>query len=205
MTLAAEMVCYLPIPSPFIRLAGHWVDDALSFAMGWNFFFTMGWLNHLSAGDEVLTLTAFGIPYEIVAINILLTYWTDRVPVAAVVVIMLVLYTYAFPPQPLHMYLTSCNIRLLNIFTVRFFGVSEFYLSSFKIFLMVGLLLYTFITMVGGNPRHDVYGFRYWRDPVGAFSYQQVYIGLVNGKHENSRGHLCPTLYPVALDASAAF
>ncbi|KAI3065378.1 hypothetical protein CBS147353_8435 [Aspergillus niger] len=133
----AEMVCYLPIPSPFIRLAGHWVDDALSFAMGRNFFFTM----------------AFGIPYEMVAINILLTYWTDRVPVAAVVVIMLVLYT------------------LLNIFTVRFFGVSEFYLSSFKIFLMVGLLLYTFITMVGGNPRHDVYGFRYWRDPGAFVSY----------------------------------
>lgn len=32
----------MPIPSPFVRLAGHWVDDALSFAMGWNFFFTMG-------------------------------------------------------------------------------------------------------------------------------------------------------------------
>lgn len=38
----AEMVCYLPIPSPFVRLAGHWVDDALGFAMGWNFFLTMG-------------------------------------------------------------------------------------------------------------------------------------------------------------------
>lgn len=39
---AAEMVCYMPIPSPFVRLAGHWVDEALSFAMGWNFFLTMG-------------------------------------------------------------------------------------------------------------------------------------------------------------------
>jgi amino acid transporter len=38
----AEMVCYMPIPSPFVRLAGHWVDEALSFAMGWNFFLTMG-------------------------------------------------------------------------------------------------------------------------------------------------------------------
>lgn len=38
----AEMVTYMPIASPFIRLAGYWVDDALSFAMAYNFFFNMG-------------------------------------------------------------------------------------------------------------------------------------------------------------------
>ncbi|KAK1145551.1 hypothetical protein N8T08_004109 [Aspergillus melleus] len=128
----AEMVCYLPVPSPFVRLASHWVDDALSFAMGWNFFLNL----------------ALGIPYEIVAINVLLTYWTDKVPVAAVVVACIVLYTF------------------LNILTVRYFGISEFYLSMFKIILMLGLMMHTFVTMVGGNPRHDAYGFRYWRDPV---------------------------------------
>jgi amino acid transporter len=26
----------------------------------------------------------------------------------------------------------------------------------------MGLILLTFITMVGGNPKHDAYGFRYW-------------------------------------------
>ncbi|KAI9933592.1 hypothetical protein MW887_008065 [Aspergillus wentii] len=134
----AEMVCYRPIPSPFARLAGHWVDDALSFAMGWNFFLTMAALN---------------IPYEIVAINVLLTYWTDKVPVAVVVVIVMVLY------------------GILNGLTVRYFGISEFYLSIFKIFLMVGLILYTLVTMVGGNPKHDVYGFRYWNDPGAFVSY----------------------------------
>jgi amino acid transporter len=56
--------------------------------------------------------------------------------------------------------------RILNVLTVRYFGVSEFYLSIFKIFLMLGLILYTFITMVGGNPHHDAVGFRYWKDPV---------------------------------------
>lgn len=35
---------------------------------------------------------------------------------------------------------------------------------------MVGLMFYTFITMVGGNPDHDAYGFRYWDDPVGRSS-----------------------------------
>lgn len=72
----AEMVCYAPIPSPFVRLAGYWVDDALQFAMSWNFFFNV----------------AFLIPFEIVAFNILLTYWTTAVPVEAVIVIVMVIY-----------------------------------------------------------------------------------------------------------------
>lgn len=41
-------------------------------------------------------------------------------------------------------------------------------MSIFKIFLMLGLMFYTFITMVGGNPRGDPYGFRYWEDPACA-------------------------------------
>jgi amino acid transporter len=49
---------------------------------------------------------------------------------------------------------------------VKYFGISEFYMSIFKIFLMLGLMMYTFVTMVGGNPDRDPYGFRYWRDPV---------------------------------------
>jgi hypothetical protein len=31
---------------------------------------------------------------------------------------------------------------------------------------MLGLISYTFVTMVGGNPHHDAYGFRYWNEPV---------------------------------------
>lgn len=57
-----------------------------------------------------------------------------------------------------------CSV--LNGLTVKYFGISEFYMSTFKILLMLGLMLYTFITMVGGNPDRDPYGFRYWRDPV---------------------------------------
>lgn len=35
-------------------------------------------------------------------------------------------------------------------------------MASTKILLILGLILLTFITMVGGNPRHDAYGFRNW-------------------------------------------
>lgn len=39
---------------------------------------------------------------------------------------------------------------------------SEFWLASGKVILAIGLLAFTFVTMVGGNPLHDVYGFRNW-------------------------------------------
>jgi amino acid transporter len=72
----AELVCYAPIPSPFVRLGGIWVDEALSFAMSWNFFLNMALL----------------VPFEIVAFNILLGFWTSVVPVEAVIVAIIVAY-----------------------------------------------------------------------------------------------------------------
>lgn len=35
-------------------------------------------------------------------------------------------------------------------------------MASTKVLLIIGLILLTFITMVGGNPQNDAYGFRYW-------------------------------------------
>lgn len=40
----------------------------------------------------IISIIAFAVPYEITAINVLLTFWTDKFPIAAVVVICLVLY-----------------------------------------------------------------------------------------------------------------
>ncbi|KAL8978180.1 MAG: hypothetical protein Q9205_006177, partial [Flavoplaca limonia] len=57
---------------------------------------------------------------------------------------------------------------LINVFAVKWYGESEFWLALGKVILAVGLILYTFITMVGGNPLGDKYGFRFWRDP-GSF------------------------------------
>lgn len=82
--------------------------------------------------------------------NIMITFWTDKFPVEAIIIAMVVLYA------------------ILDIFSVRYFGVSEFYLSIFKVFLMLGLFAFTFITMLGGDPLYDRYGFRYWKEP-GAF------------------------------------
>lgn len=55
---------------------------------------------------------------------------------------------------------------LLNTVSVRYFGVAEFYLSIFKVILILLCLAFTFISMLGGNPLNDRYGFRYWTNPV---------------------------------------
>jgi amino acid transporter len=52
---------------------------------------------------------------------------------------------------------------------VKAYGEAEFWLSGGKVILIMILFAFTFVTMVGGNPKHDAYGFRYWNNP-GAFA-----------------------------------
>lgn len=59
--------------------------------------------------------------------------------------------------------------RLINLFAVGSYGEAEFWLSGGKVILTFILFVFTFITMVGGNPKGDAYGFRYWQSP-GAFA-----------------------------------
>jgi amino acid permease len=54
----AEMASYMPVSGGFIRMAGHWVDESVGFWVGWNFFL----------------YEAFLIPFEISALNLVLTY-----------------------------------------------------------------------------------------------------------------------------------
>ncbi|KAF9451076.1 dicarbixylic amino acid permease [Macrolepiota fuliginosa MF-IS2] len=58
-------------------------------------------------------------------------------------------------------------VCLINLLGVRVFGELEFWFSSIKILALIGLLLMGIIIDLGGNPRHDRLGFRYWRDPNG--------------------------------------
>ncbi|KAF7853146.1 uncharacterized protein EAF02_012089 [Botrytis sinoallii] len=131
----AEMVTYLPISSPFIRFAGRYVDEAFGVAAGYNFFI----------------FEAALVPFEIVACNIIIHYWSDAVPAGGIIAIVIVLYGF------------------INLFAVRWYGESEFYLAMGKVLLIVGLIIFTFITMLGVNPLHDRFGFRFWSNP-GAFT-----------------------------------
>ncbi|KAJ3878739.1 general amino acid permease AGP2 [Lentinula edodes] len=126
----SEMVTWIPITSPFVRFADHFVDPALGLCAGVNFF----------------VFEAALIPFEVTAFNVVLQFWTDKIPLVAVICFVLLCYL------------------ALNLWTVRYFGESEFWFASGKVILAVGLIFFTFVTMVGGNPIHDAYGFRFW-DP----------------------------------------
>jgi amino acid transporter len=63
-------------------------------------------------------------------LNLVLTYWRDDIPVAAVVAACIVLY------------------GAINLFAVRAYGEAEFWLASGKVILIFMLFFFTFITMV---------------------------------------------------------
>lgn len=87
------------------------------------------------------------IPFEVTTINSIIHFWRDDYSPAIPLVVQIALYF------------------IINVFGVSIYGEVEFWLSLGKVMLAVGLIVFTFITMVGGNPKHDAFGFRYWRDP----------------------------------------
>lgn len=76
----AEMNTHMPVSGGFIRLAGYWVDDALGFLAGWNFFF----------------YEAFLIPFEITALSMVMSFWNPSVtepgPTAGICAAVIVCY-----------------------------------------------------------------------------------------------------------------
>ena len=58
-------------------------------------------------------------------------------------------------------------IFLVNLLGVRVFGELEFWFSSIKVVALIGLLLFGIIIDLGGNPKRDRIGFRYWKAPHG--------------------------------------
>lgn len=121
------------------------------------------------AGWNFFLYEAILIPFEISALTLVLKFWRDDIPVWAVCLVSIFLYA------------------VINVFAVRWYGEAEFWLSSGKIILIIVLFMFTFVTMVGGNPQGDAYGFRYWRDP-GSFA-EYVTTGSL-GKFEGFLGAL---------------
>ncbi|KAF2175083.1 hypothetical protein K469DRAFT_743453 [Zopfia rhizophila CBS 207.26] len=156
----AEMAVFMPVTGAFIRMAGRWVDESFGFLAGWNFFIY----------EAVL------IPFEISALNLVLTFWRDDIPVAAVVAACIVLYFS------------------INVFAVKSYGEAEFWLATGKVNLILIVFSFTFITMVGGNPKHDAYGFRYWKSP-GAFA-ENITTGDL-GRFEGFLGALWSAAFTV--------
>jgi len=95
-------------------------------------------------------------PNQLSALALIMKYWVgDHISPAVFITVALVL------------------IVLINSIGVKAFGEIEFWLSSLKVTIMIGLMLLLFILAVGGGPNGDRSGFRYWQTP-GAFAEYKV-------------------------------
>ncbi|EWZ32763.1 amino acid permease-domain-containing protein [Fusarium oxysporum Fo47] len=107
--------------------------------------FAMGWTYFYAGAMLVCT--------EYSAVATVMQYWnTDINPAVWIAIALSVCY-------------------FMNMVAVRWYGEAEFIMGSTKILLILGLIMATFITMVGGNPHHDAYGFRNWKNGDMAHEY----------------------------------
>ncbi|KAI9892346.1 MAG: hypothetical protein M1814_001547 [Vezdaea aestivalis] len=91
-------------------------------------------------------------PNQLTAAALVIQYWLprDRVNPGVWITVFLVL------------------IVSINYFGIRFFGEFEFWLSSFKVIVIIGVIILSLVIALGGADG-DRRGFRYWKNP-GAFN-----------------------------------
>ncbi|KAI0117922.1 amino acid permease [Nemania sp. FL0031] len=126
-----EMATYLPLPGAVPIYAARYVDEALGFAVAWNYWWQI----------------AIGVPIEVTVSVVVVDYWPNDVPTAALIT----LFLFA--------------MVAVNCFPVRIYGEAEFVFGAIKLTTIVGLILLMFIITLGGTPNGERIGFRYWQDP----------------------------------------
>ncbi|KAJ7445221.1 amino acid permease/ SLC12A domain-containing protein [Mycena galericulata] len=138
-----EMMCFMPISGGYIHFAERFIDPAMGFALGW-----LQWYS------GVVTL-----PTEIISATLIIGFW-DSGPDGS-----------GMSNSHLAGYLTLLLFlcAAVNFLGVRWFGESEFCFAVIKIALVIGCIIGGLVVDLGGGPRHERIGFRYWKDP-GAFA-----------------------------------
>ena len=71
------------------------------------------------------------------ACNVVIHFWSDAVPTGAVIAIVMVLYAF------------------INVMAVKWYGETEFWAALGKMLLIIGLIIYTFITMLGESIQYN--------------------------------------------------
>ncbi|KAF5560017.1 general amino acid permease [Fusarium napiforme] len=107
--------------------------------------FAMGWIYFYAGAMLVCT--------EYSAVATVMQYWNTDINPAVWIAIAL----------------SFCYF--MNMVAVRWYGEAEFIMGSTRILLILGLIMATFVTIVGGNPHHDAYGFRNWKNGDMAHEY----------------------------------
>ncbi|PNY23756.1 proline-specific permease put4 [Tolypocladium capitatum] len=132
-----EMAAWLPVPGAVPIFAARYVDPALGFTLGWNYWYQF----------------AIGVPIEVTACGVVVDYWENAAPKAALMTAFFV------------------AMVVVNCLPVRVYGEAEFVFGAVKLTTIVGLILLMLIITVGGSPSGEVIGFRYWKDPGPANAY----------------------------------
>ncbi|CAL5873093.1 uncharacterized protein PFLUO_LOCUS7362 [Penicillium psychrofluorescens] len=128
MLCLGEMAAFVPVAGSFCTYAGRFVDDALGFALTWNYWFN----------DAVSTAS------DIIALQLLLQFWTDNFPGWGISLIFLVI------------------VIALNLLSVRVYGEVEYWLSLLKVITIVIFIILGIAVNCGGNTEHEYIGGKYW-------------------------------------------
>ncbi|KAL4805967.1 amino acid permease/ SLC12A domain-containing protein [Aspergillus unguis] len=107
--------------------------------------FTLGWIYWLKYMTMIINQISAGY--------LVITYWPTAGFVNKVVYITAFLFV----------------IISMNYWSGRFLGRYEVLLSSFKVLIVLGLIILSLVIAFGGGPDHTRKGFRYWKNP-GAFA-----------------------------------
>ncbi|PKX95239.1 putative amino acid permease [Aspergillus novofumigatus IBT 16806] len=123
-----EMAAFIPIAGSFCTFAGRFVDDALGFALTWNYWFN----------DAVSTAA------DVIALQLLLQYWTDNFPGWAISLIFLIV------------------VILFNVLSVRVYGEIEYWLSLLKVITIIIFIILGIAVNCGANKEHKYIGDKYF-------------------------------------------
>ncbi|KAI9170563.1 amino acid permease [Paramyrothecium foliicola] len=145
MLCLGEMAAFIPVAGSFCTFAGRFVDDAFGFALTWNYWFN----------DAVSTAS------DLVALQLILQYWTDN-----------------FPGWALSLIFWFVLI-LANIITVRAYGELEYWLSLLKVITIVVFIIMGIVVNVGGNTSGHYIGGENWHIPGAPF------VGGIDGGTES--------------------
>ncbi|RAH42021.1 amino acid permease [Aspergillus brunneoviolaceus CBS 621.78] len=136
-----EMAAFIPVAGSFCTFAGRFVDDALGFALTWNYWFN----------DAVSTAS------DIIALQLVLEFWTDNFPGWAISLIFLFVVIF------------------LNVMSVKVYGEIEYWLSLLKVVTIIIFIILGIVVNCGGNKDHTYIGNKFF------YTGEAPFVGGIGG------------------------
>ncbi|GMK53478.1 hypothetical protein CspeluHIS016_0100640 [Cutaneotrichosporon spelunceum] len=128
MLCLGEMAAFIPVAGSFCTYVGRFVDDAYGMALTWNYWFN----------DAVSTAS------DLVALQLLLEYWTDN-----------------FPGWALSLIFWFVLVGL-NLMAVKVYGEIEYWLSLLKVITIIVFIVMGIAVNCGANTEHRYIGSSIW-------------------------------------------